>query len=68
VNNDRNETCPLDDCADSLEEPNEDDLQGNLYEFYLLLQRLKAGDMSFDNFVERATAWAKLCAVHNRQR
>jgi hypothetical protein len=40
------------------EEPNEDDVQDSLYEFYLLLQRLKAGGMSFDTFIERATTWA----------
>jgi hypothetical protein len=62
-----NETCPLDACADSLEEPNEEGLQGNLYEFYLLLQKLKAGGTSFDQFLERATTWAKLRAAHNRQ-
>jgi hypothetical protein len=37
---------------------NEEDLQGNLYEFYLLLQKLKAGGISFDTFLEQATAWA----------
>ena len=45
---------------------NEEDLQGNLYEFYLLLQKLKTGGTSFDQFLERATIWAKLRAVRNR--
>jgi hypothetical protein len=59
--------CPLDICPDALAKPTEDDAQGNLYEFYLLLQRLKAGGISFDTFIERATTWAKLRAAHNRQ-
>jgi hypothetical protein len=46
---------------------NEEDVQGNLYEFYLLLQKLKAGGISFDSFLERATTWAKLRAARNRQ-
>jgi hypothetical protein len=50
-----------------LEEPAEGDGQGNLYEFYLLLQKLKAGGTSFDQFLERATAWAKVRAARNRQ-
>ncbi len=37
------------------------------YEFYFLLQTLKAGAISFDTFIERATAWATLRAAHNRQ-
>ena len=40
------------------EEPNGEDIQGNLYEFYILLQQLKAGGMSFDTFLRSATAWA----------
>jgi hypothetical protein len=62
-----NERCPLDACIDSLEEPDEEDVQGNLYEFYLLLQKLKGGGISFDAFIERATTWAKSRAVHNRK-
>lgn len=57
-----NETRP-----DSLEQPNKEDAQGSLYEFYLLLQTLKAGGMSFDTFIERAATWARLRATHNRQ-
>lgn len=40
----------------------EDDVQGSLYEFYFLLQTLKAGGISFDTFIERATTWATLRA------
>jgi hypothetical protein len=47
-----------DTCAESLEKPSEDDVQGSSYEFYFLLQTLKAGGISFDTFIERATAWA----------
>ena len=43
---------------DSREQLSENDVHGSLYEFYLLLQRLKAGGISFDTFIERATAWA----------
>jgi hypothetical protein len=50
-----------------LEEPAEGDMQDSLYEFYFLLQTLKAGGISFDTFIERATTWAKLRAAHNRQ-
>jgi hypothetical protein len=48
------------DQADSPEESNKDELQGNMYEFYLLLQKLKAGGMSFDQFLKQATAWATI--------
>ena len=44
--------------ADSFEEPNEKDVQGSMYEFYVLLQTLKAGGISFDTFLKRAAAWA----------
>jgi len=43
----------------------EEGFEGNLYEFYLLLQKLKAGGTSFDQFLERATTWAKLRAARN---
>jgi hypothetical protein len=43
-----------------------DRLQGSLYEFYFLLQTLKAGGISFDTFIERAATWAKLRAAYNR--
>jgi hypothetical protein len=62
-----NETCPLDDCADSPEKPNEEDLQGNMYEFYLLLQKLKAGGMSFDMFLEQALEWATMRDITARR-
>lgn len=42
------------------EKPNKEDIQANPYEFYLLLQRLKAGGMSFDTFLKQATAWASI--------
>jgi hypothetical protein len=51
-------TAQPDTYTDSLEKPNEDGVQGSPYEFYLLLQTLKAGGISFDTFIERATAWA----------
>jgi hypothetical protein len=51
-------TAQPDTYADSLEKPSEDDMQGSHYEFYFLLQTLKAGGISFDTFIERATAWA----------
>ncbi len=35
------------------------DPQGNRYELYLLLQRLKAGGMSFEQFLTQAKAWAE---------
>ena len=50
---------------DSREQLDENDVQGSLYEFYLLLQRLKAGGISFDTFIERATTWATLRAAHD---
>ena len=53
-----NETRPPETNADFLEKPH-DDIQGSMYEFYLLLQRFKAGGMSFDTFIEKATTWAK---------
>ncbi len=59
-----NETRLPDTYADSLEKPGEDDVQGSLYEFYFLLQTLKAGGISFDTFIERATAWATLRAAY----
>ena len=55
-----NETCPLDARADSPEEPNEEDVQGNPYELYVLLQKLKAGGMSFDTSLEQALEWATM--------
>ena len=58
-----NDTSLPDTNADSLEKPHDDDVQGSLYEFYLLLQRFKAGGISFDTFIERATTWAKLREV-----
>ena len=45
---------------------NEDDVQGNLYEFYLLLQKLKAGGMSFDTFLEQALEWATMRGITAR--
>jgi hypothetical protein len=48
--------------ADSLEEPNAQDVQGSMYGFYVLLQTLKAGGISFDTFLKRATAWASIRA------
>ncbi len=54
-----NETRP-----DSLEQPDKEDVQGSLYEFYLLLQTLKAGGISFDTFIEQAKAWAITRAAH----
>jgi len=63
-----NETRPPETTADFLEKPHDDDIQGSSYEFYLLLQRFKAGGISFDTFIERAADWAKLRAAHNRQR
>lgn len=44
---------------ESLEAPEPSDPQGNHYELYLLLQRLKAGGMSFEQFLAQAKAWAK---------
>ena len=32
---------------------------GNRYELYLLLQRLKAGGISFEQFLAQAKAWAQ---------
>jgi hypothetical protein len=32
---------------------------GNRYELYLLLQRLKSGGMSFEQFLAQAKAWAE---------
>lgn len=49
------------------EKPTEDDVQGSLYEFYFLLQTLKAGGISFDTFIDRAATWATLRTAHNRQ-
>jgi hypothetical protein len=46
-----------DTSTDASEAPYKDDMQCNLYEFYFLLQTLKAGGISFDTFIERATAW-----------
>jgi hypothetical protein len=62
-----NETRPLDDCADSPEEPNEEDVQGNPYELYVLLQKLKAGGMSFDTFLEQALEWAAMRGITARR-
>jgi hypothetical protein len=42
-----------------LEAPEPPDPQGNRYELYLLLQRLKAGSMSFEQFLAQAKAWAQ---------
>ncbi len=42
-----------------LEAPEPADPQGNRYELYLLLQRLKAGGMSFEQFLTQAKAWAE---------
>ena len=50
-----------------LEEPAEEDVQGDNYEFYVLLQQLKAGGISFDTFIERATVWAITRMSHGRQ-
>jgi hypothetical protein len=35
------------------------DPQGSRYELYLLLQRLKSGNMSFEQFLVQAKAWAE---------
>ena len=42
-----------------LEVPEPSDPQGNRYELYLLLQRLKAGSMNFEQFLAQAKAWAE---------
>jgi hypothetical protein len=44
-----------------------EDIQGNLYEFYLLLQKLKAGGVSFDTFLEHALEWAIMCDITARR-
>ena len=44
-----------------LEETDHDQLKtesGNRYELYLLLQRLKSGGMSFEQFLTQAKEWA----------
>jgi hypothetical protein len=42
-----------------LEEPEQVKAEGgNPYELYLLLQRLKSGNMSFEQFLSQAKEWA----------
>jgi hypothetical protein len=42
-----------------METPEASDPQGHRYELYLLLQRLKAGGISFEQFLAQAKAWAE---------